>query len=384
MRISKVCAIINLAGQEVKLKPLTDHRPIAALPFDGRYRIIDFMLSSVSQANLESVAIFIEESGRSIYDHIRSGRDWDLDGSLYGGVFTYSHQRRKLADYLIHQQNESFYENHMMFTDRAYADYVVIMEGDAVHNIDLVEVLNWHEQHEGEITVAYKKMPLQAAIDAETEAVYVIGDDKSLLDIELMSTVSEENVAVDCGVYVINRTTLFDIFETAEREGYLVDIGSLVRANLTKYPVRFYEYEGYLAKITSVQAYYDANMSMLRPEIFDSLHKGDNCIVTRSKSGAPTYYGENAVVKNAQIATGCIIEGHVENSIISRKTLIEPEAFVGNSVIGAGAKVKRGSRIEYAILDKGVVVESGVQIVGTADNPIVISKKAHIQLGDKL
>ncbi|WP_159639402.1 glucose-1-phosphate adenylyltransferase subunit GlgD [Erysipelothrix anatis] len=384
MKKNSVCAIINLAGHETRLHPLTKQRPIAALPFAGRYRIIDFSLSAISSAHINSVAIFIEESGRAIYDHVRSGREWDLHGAVSGGIFTFSQQRRKLADFLMLETGERYYENQRIFIDRSEADYVLIMEGDAVHNVDVKALTKFHQQRDAEITIAYKSIPTEKTKTYKADEYYRIDDEDYLEGVMLGNTKEEERHAIDGHVYLVNKEVLFDIFDRAEAGNLFVDIGSLIRSYSLLYRTSMYEYTGYLEVINSLSSYYAANMSMLEPTNLNALFKGSNTINTRSKSGVPTYYAESASVHNAELATGCIIEGTVDSSIISRKSSVAPNAHVSNSIIHSGVKVCEGARVEYAIIEKGAVVQPNAVVVGTKYAPIIIGKGACVECQDTL
>lgn len=374
MRQNSLCAIINLAGHETQLHPLTTHRPIAALPFAGRYRIIDFSLSAIASAHIDSVAIFIEESGRSIYDHIRSGQEWDLDGAVGGGIFTFSQQRRKLADYLMLEPEEGYYENQRTFVNRSGAEYVLIMEGDAVHNIDVKALTNFHKKRDAEITIAYKSIPTEKTRSSNADEYYSISEDDTLDGVMISSHNDNLKHSIDGHVYMINKNTLFDIFDHAEKNHLYVDIGSLIRGYSLQYRTCMYEYAGYLEIINSLKAYYSANMSMLETANLNALFKGSNTINTRSKSGVPTYYTENASVHNAEISTGCIINGTVESSIISRKCMIEKGAHVARSIVHAGVHICQNAVIEYAIVEKGATIEPNAEVRGTANNPVIIQK----------
>lgn len=370
--------MINLAGHEANLHPLTLNRPIAALPYACRYRIIDFMLSSVEEAHIDSVALFIEESGRSIYDHIRNGREWDLDGSIRGGIFTFSQQRRKLADYLVVRPEERYYENQRIFANRAEADYILVMEGDTVHNVDVSAMLKFHEARGADITVAYKSIPTDKVAAYNLAEYYSIDDEDYLESVLINHDDGEKRHAIDGHVYLINKSVLFEMFDQAEEDEFYVDLGSLVRSNLMLYKTSMYEYTGFIAIVNSIQTYFQANMAMLETTSFNALFKGGTAIITRSKSGVPTYYAETANVHNAQFATGCIVEGSVNDSLVSRKSHIAKDAVVSNSILASGVKIGEGARVEYAILDKGVVIDPGVILKGTLENPIIIEKCKHI------
>lgn len=154
---NKLCAILNLTEDDQLLKPLTQNRPIAALPFADRYRVIDFALSSICHAEIDSVALFIAESGRSIYDHIRSGAAWDLDSQVSGGIFTFSQQNWKLRH---HQENlyEDYYYNHRVFMSRAKAEYVFVAGSKIIANVDIRGVFRHHVSEGKDITLIYKQL----------------------------------------------------------------------------------------------------------------------------------------------------------------------------------------------------------------------------------
>lgn len=133
---NKLAAIINATEDNSCLKPLTNKRPIAALPFAGRYRIIDFVLSNISHAGIDSAALFIGDSGRALYDHIRSGDAWDLDSQIKGGIFTFSQQNWKLAHHREHE-HEDYYYNHRIYLSRSNAKYVFVSGSKIIANIDI-------------------------------------------------------------------------------------------------------------------------------------------------------------------------------------------------------------------------------------------------------
>ncbi|WZU03214.1 hypothetical protein MGH68_18300 [Erysipelothrix sp. D19-032] len=205
---------------------------------------------------MNSVAIFIEESGRAIYDHVRSGREWDLHGVVSGGIFTFSQQRRKLADFLMLESGERYYENQRIFIDRSEADYVLIMEGDAVHNVDVKALTKFHQQRDAEITIAYKSIPTEKTKSYKADEYYRIDDEDYLEGVMLGNTKDDERHAIDGHVYLVNKAVLFDIFNRAEAGNLFVDIGSLIRSYSLLYRTSMYEYTGYLEVINSLASYY--------------------------------------------------------------------------------------------------------------------------------
>ena len=342
MKMNSICAILNLTEDEKALKPLTQARPIASLPFASRYRLIDFNLSSISHAEINSVGIFIAGSGRSIYDHIRSGSVWNLESGLTGGIFTYSQQLLKA----IQEHNGDdmdYYMNHKEFIARSKGEYVIVMGSKILANVDIKAIMQHHLAKDGALTVVYKTVPRSFLENRPDEKVLKI--DKML-----------------------------ELIQRAEAEDVQLDSGKLIEHYMPEYQINTYEYTGYMANIDSIPAYFNANMEMLEKNKFSSLFHGSQNVITKVKNGAPTYYSKEAHVKNAQFATGCFVEGTVEDSLIFRKVNIAKGAEVRKSIIMQGAEIGEGAILEYCILDKNVTIGPGVTLKGTKDNIVVIEK----------
>lgn len=377
--MNRICAILNLTEDETALKPLTRIRPIASLPFASRYRLIDFNLSSISHAEIQSVGMFIAGSGRSIYDHIRSGSVWNLESGLTGGIFTYSQQMLKA----VQERNGDaldFYMNHKEFIDRSQAEYVVIMGSKIVANIDIKAVMQHHLAKDGDVTVLYKSVPRAFLENRPHEKVLQIDRDEYLLHLVDAKDASSEldRFAMSMNMYFMRADKMLELIQRAELEGLNLDADKLIEHYLPEYQVNTYEYTGYLANIDSIPAYFNANMEMLEKNKFSALFHGSQNVITKVKNGAPTYYSKAAHVKNAQFATGCVIEGTVEDSLIHRKVNIAKDAEVRNSIIMQGAKIGEGAVLEYCILDKNVTIGPGVTLKGTKDNLVVIEKNKTI------
>ncbi|SYZ79183.1 glucose-1-phosphate adenylyltransferase subunit GlgD [Trichococcus shcherbakoviae] len=379
MKMNSICAILNLTEDETALKPLTHARPIASLPFASRYRLIDFNLSSISHAEIKSVGMFIAGSGRSIYDHIRSGSIWDIESGLAGGIFTYSQQMLKA----VQEKNgdaPDFYQNHKEFIERSKAEYVVVMGSKILANVDIKAVMQHHLTKEGDITVLYKTVPKAFFEMRPQEKVLQIDRDEYLLHlIDAEDAPADlERLALDMNMYFMRVDKMLELIQRAELEDVQLDADKLIEHYLPEYQISTYEYTGYLADIDSIPAYFNANMEMLEKNKFSSLFHGSQNVITKVKNGAPTYYAKGAHVKNAQFATGCVIEGTVEDSLIFRKVNIAKDAEVRNCMIMQGSKIGEGAILEYCILDKNVTVGPGVTLKGTKDNLVVIEKNKTI------
>ena len=377
---NKLCAILNLTEDDKALKPLTNTRPIAGLPFANRYRIIDFMLSDICYAEIDSVALFIAESGRSIYDHVRSGAAWDLDSPVSGGIFTFSQQSWKLRH---HKENEheDYYYNHRVFMSRSKAEYVFVAGSKILANIDIKAVMRQHLQQDKDVTVVYKPTDRDfIGRDTDKTRALTFGDNFEVTVIREHDELgSDEKVNASLGMYIISIEKLNELIDRAVDEDVYMEVDELIQHYLRDVSVNAFEYTGYTANIDSIERYYQANMDMLNRPKFTALFHASIPILTKTKSGVPTYYGKESNVTSSIIGTGARIEGEVTRSLIARKVEIAESAKVTDSIILQGTVVGKGAEIAYAIIDKDSFVEPGAKIIGTPDNIIVIEKNSYVE-----
>jgi len=315
------------------LKELTIMRSLAAVPFGGRYRLIDFALSNMVNSGIQSVAIFPKYQYRSLMDHLGSGKDWDLNRKRDGLFFfppPFNSQNDHLASVL------HYFKYHLDYFKRSNQEYAVIARSNTICNINFRDVLKRHIEVGAEITEVCKQ--------GEPLNMYILK--KSLL-LELIDSQAGDSHYSIC-----------EAIENFNRD-------------LTCHS---YEYDGYAATINSIRDYYRHSLELLQPEIMEHLFSQNNPIFTKVKDEPPTRYSKDAIVKNAQIANGCIIEGHVENSIIFRGVKIGKGAVVKNSIVMQKSQIGENALLDCVILDKDVTINNHVTILGNAESPVVIQK----------
>lgn len=372
---NKLAAILNLTEDNTALRPLTNNRPIAALPFAGRYRIIDFALSDIAYAGIDSVAIFIGDSGRSIYDHIRSGEAWDLESNIGGGVFTFSQQNWK-KEYKIQTEHEDFYYNHSIYLERSRAELVYVAGSKIISNVDIKAIAKQHQTSQSDVTVVYKNIERpKSTVVSDEDCAIIFGEDRKFQGFApLKEKLEDQRVNVSLGQFVISNEVLQDMIQRALKEEVYLDIDDLIRYYLHDYKVNGYECTGYVASISSIDTYYRANMEMLSHQKFSGLFQSSIPILTKSKHGTPTYYSETSHVSESIMGTGAMIYGDVHRSIINRRVVVDEGASVEDSIVLQGSTIGEGAEIKYAILDKNVYVEARAKIIGSPDNIIVVGK----------
>ena len=355
------------ANYNVKdLEPLAKSRTIATIPFGGRYRLIDFPLSNLTNCGITTIGLITPYYYRSIMDHVGAGKPWGLARKI-GGLFilpgTVYGNRSEGSRVLI----RDLIRNHRIL-DRSRSDYVLISDSSVVMNIDYKPFIKAHEDSGCPVTLMYKKEPGKA-----TRAYLKTKKNGQVEKIVRGGTL--DNLFM--GVYIVNRDFLIEFLEWYKAfDNY--DFMEVLAENLDKYKVNSYECPCYSAIIDSVIDYKKANRDLLDHEVRVELFEQERNILTKTQDETPTIYKPSASVTKSLVAAGCIIEGTVINSVISRSVHIKKGAVVKDSIIMQKSTIEADATIINAICDKYVHVGRKAHIEGGDLKPIVIEKNTNI------
>jgi glucose-1-phosphate adenylyltransferase len=381
---TRYAAILNLIEKEDNLAPLTDIRPVATLPFACRYRLIDFPFSSLANAKTRSAALFIPGSGRSLYDHVRSGIYWGLDNLTGGGVFTHSQLRLKAEADEAHGFDPYYYTNHRRFINRSKAEYVILTGSSILANFQIDAIYNYHMDKESDITAVYKKIPRNSVREDTIYSAYEFSENSGvkLDNIVPLTEYPYDDSLVAFGLdFLIAETSVFlEYIDRLEESGQVVSVNNILElaTQNDNHKVSGFEYAGYMKAIEDMRSYFEANMDMLDEKNFNALFFRESPVLTKSKNSAPTYYGKSSSVKNSLFANDSEIYGTIENSLLFRQSFICQDSTINNSIIYQGCFVDEGAELNYVILDKRVHVEKGAKLEGTPEEPMVVPKGARV------
>lgn len=380
---TRYAAILNLVEEENKLLPLTRRRPVASLPIACRYRLIDFPFSSLFNAKVRSASLFISGSGRSLYDHIRSGTSWGLDNVSGGGVFTHSQIRLK-TEIIQEDGYRDYYEDHEVFINKANSKYVLLIGSNILANVEMDSLLKFHLDEKADITVAYKKIVRNAVKKDTIFSTYDFekNDGNEIIGVTPLVDLPYDSAPIAFGLNIlVAKTSIFlEYLEQLKEEHKIVSVENVLKKAIehSDIKVKGYEYTGYLKPIEDIPSYYEANMDMLIENNFNALFYRESPVLTKSKNSAPTYYGKGSNVTNSLLANDSEIYGTVENSLISRRNLVLKNAKINHSIVLQDCFIDEGVHLNYVILDKRVYVEKGATLEGTEGNPLVIPKGARV------
>lgn len=348
------------------MKELSQKRAIGAMPVAGSYRSIDFALSSMTNSRINKVAVFTQYNARSLNEHLSSSKWWDF-GRKQGGLFVFTPA--------VTADNSSWYRGtadaiaqNLSFLKSSHEPYVVIASGDCVYKMDFNKVLEYHIEKKADITVVCRDM--EAGTDVERFGTIRMNEENRIEEFEEKPLVAKTNT-ISCGIYVIRRRQLIEMIEKCASE----DRYDFVRDILIRYKdvkkIYGYKIRDYWRNIASVDDYFQTNMDFLKPKVRDYFFKQYPDIYSKVDDLPPAKYNTGAQVKNSLIASGTIVNGTVEGSVIFKKSYIGNNCVIKNSIILNDVYIGDNTHIENCIVEsRGTIPansyhfgEDGVKIV---------------------
>lgn len=355
--------IINLDENEEKLKSLINNNTISSMSIAGRYRIIDFVLSNLTNSGVECIGLFAKKKSYSLINHLSNGRPWDLHRKKYGlRIFNYSEYDPVYDD--IH----SFMEN-IDFIKNSDKEYIIMAPSYMVCNINYQDVINYHRESDNDITIVYKK-DINTKNKYENCQTIEFNTEGKIEGIEVISNKSN-NVNLNMEMYIMKTSLFINIVRDSLTTGLYKKINDYIISNTRKLNMGAYKFEGYLACINSIDSYFNTNKEILNLEISKELFY-NRPIYTNQRDEPPTYYSKDSKVENSIIANGSYIEGKVENSIIGREVIIRNGAVIINSIVMDNCVVDKFSLINNAIVNSGVSFKEESVIEGFIEKPKII------------
>lgn len=365
----KAIGVILAGGNSKRMGDLSKKRAIAAMPVAGGYRAIDFALSNMVNSGIRNVAVLTQYNSRSLNKHLSSSKWWDF-GRKQGGLFVFNPTITPESRDWYRGTADALYKN-IDFLRSSHEPYVVISGSDTIFRIDYEKVLDYHVNSRADITVVCTEMP--EGDDPSRFGFVKTDEDGRIIDYE-EKPIATDKTLISCGIYVLRRRHLIELLEKAaleDRYDFVSDI--LVRyRNLKR--ICAYRLEGYWAKISSVEAYYKANMDFLKPEVREYFAQEPG-IYTKVEDLPPAKYNKGCAVSNALVADGCIINGRVENSLLFKDVYIGDNCTIRNSIVLNNVYIGDNTVLENCIVESRDVIRANSTYVGTPEQlEIVIVK----------
>lgn len=351
------------------LGDLTANRTVASLPFGGRYRQIDYVLSNMVNSGITSVGVITKYNYESLMDHLGSCEEWDLNRKT-GGLFIIPPFASGKSE-VYHGKLEALHTA-LNFLNTQKSEYIVLSDTITICNIDYQEVLARHIASGDGITAV---VSTQKESGINYPIVFEANNDSCAKTINV-NCEAKDNSLVGLGMFIMKREALIEVVTECVSAGHYHFEKDFLQKffNENKISVNLYKFEGVVLRNRNIAAYLQNNIKLIDEEVHKGLYKSSAPIYTKVRDEIPTYYGEDSVVDECIIADGCKIYGELKNSILFRDVTIEEGAQVIGSVVMQGSKIKKGAHIENAIIDKNVIVTEGARLLGAKTSPVIIKK----------
>lgn len=357
---------------------LASERLMASIPFAGRYRIVDFLLSSMVNGGIDNISLVVKENYHSLMDHLGSGREWDLtrkNGGL-NLVPPFSNRETKVYSGRV----EALFSI-IPFLKKQKEKYVVMCDANLAVNFDFKDLLRKHIESGADMTMAYTQEGLPKdllELEPDTRNLYYTLKLKDGRVSEICVNSKDKGIQnLSMNIYVIEREMLIEQISEAYLKRGIFYERDILANQLDKLDVRGYCFEGYVARIMGIRSYFEENMKLLDEENLDALF-GPSPVYTKIRDDNPTRYMNCSKVKHVMAADGCVIEGEAENCVLFRGVKIGKGAKVKNCVLMQDTVIEDGVCVEYVITDKQVHISENKELKGTDTFPVFVEKNKKV------
>ncbi len=353
--------VILTSNNDCDMGELTRLRSVAAIPFAGRYRLVDFILSNMVNSGIINVGVATDYNYQSLMDHLGSGKPWGLARKKYGLKFlppfvannSEADERLKMLVNVLH------------YLKRSQQKYVVVADCNNVCNFTFNAVLEQHKQSGAELTIVYANSDEESPVYLSVEGNNVNG------------FVSRKNGEKGCrpvGYYVFTKDMLVNVLERCQMLAKHSFYNDLIATFISRGKVGAFLFEGYVANVVDTNSYFKVSMDLMNSDVRKNLFISDKRILTKVKDKIPTRYLFDANVSSSMIADGCVIDGKVHNSILSRGVKVEKGAVVEDCIVMQNTVISKDVHLRCCIIDKDCVILNNRELVGQPDFPIVVGK----------
>ena len=358
-------AMLLAGGQGSRLGILTKNIAKPAVPYGGKYRIIDFPLSNCVNSGIYTVGVLTQYQPLELNDYIGNGAAWDLDRAN-GGVHILSpYQQIKGSEWYKGTAN-AIYQN-INFIDRYDPEYVCILSGDHIYKMDYAKMLAYHKEKKADCTIAMLEVPWE---EASRFGLMLVNDEGEITAFEEKPEVPSSNKA-SMGVYIFTWKKLREYLLADEADpNSSNDFGkNLIPAMHSAGERLFaYQFDGYWKDVGTIDSLWEANLDLLRPSVDLDLSDNSWRIYSKSPVSPPHFVSDKASVENSMISEGCTIDGEIDYSVLFADVTVEEGAIVDSSIIMPGTVVKKGAVVQYAIVAENAVIESGAVVGEKPEN----------------
>lgn len=372
--ISNAFALVYTGESNMQLRDLTFSRSIAAVPFGGRYRCIDFIMSNIVNSGVYNLGLIVQKNYHSLIDHVGSGKEWDLHRKR-DGLF--------ILPPFVTKDNLGIYEGTadaissvMGYVRRSSQKYVILTGSHTIFNTTFNEMLDRHIKTGADITIMYNMEPLEPAEPQFDDLRLELDENTGRVRDLMINPYRPTSGCRSCDVFIMQKELLEYLVEEAQSHALHDFIRDILIRKMNTLKIYGYRYDGYVARLDSMSEYYKHNMALLDPRVRADLFNSAHPIYTKVKDEVPAKYSDSARVVNSMVADGCVIEGSVENSLLFRGVHVGHGAVLKNCIIMQGSDISENAELDCVILDKSVTVKPSRRLAGYGDFPVILRKNS--------
>ncbi|MCE5236624.1 MAG: glucose-1-phosphate adenylyltransferase subunit GlgD [Clostridiaceae bacterium] len=369
--LNNAFGLIYTGESNMLLRELTYSRSIAAVPFAGRYRCIDFVLSDLVNSGVTNVGVIAQKNYHSLMDHLGPGKEWDLNRKRDGLFILPPFVTRENTG--IYRGTVDALRSVMGYIRRSTQRFVILTGSHTVFNTTFTEMIRRHIDTGADITIMCNRESEASAAESYEDLRLTLDASGRVSDLEL-NPFRPKSPYCSCDVFLMEKTLLEYLIEEAAAHANTDFTRDVLVKKIATLKMYGFVYEGCVARMNSLGAYFRHNMEVLEQSVRDDLFNGEHPIYTKIKDEVPAVYGAGASVKNSLVADGCIIEGEVENSVLFRGVQVAAGARLSNCIVMQACEIQEGSELDHVVLDKGVTVRRGRRLAGYDSFPVIIRK----------
>ena len=348
---------------------LAGDRLMASIPFAGRYRIIDFLLSSLANCGISNISIVVRENYHSLMDHLGTGREWDM-ARRHGGLNIVPPFAEKGVR--IYSGRVEALGSILSFLEVQKERYVVMSDANIAINYDFNALLAAHQASGADVTVAYQKIEIPEGRKNDNYTLTVDADGR--VTELLFNDYRPGKQNLDLNIYVLERETLIKLVKDATARGLIYFERDILAHNVNILDIRALEYKGYVAHICDMKSYFDENLKLIDEKNLNALFPKQSPVYTKIRDDNPVRYVTGSRVESSILADGCVIEGTVENSVLFRGVRVKKGAVVKNCVLMQDTVVEVDAQLDCVVTDKNVKITAGKKLSGTESFPVYVQK----------
>ena len=366
--MAKALAIINIEPSYVKVEGIEDHRPISASSIFGRYRVIDFVLSNLTNSGIYNIDVQVKNRPRSTIQHVHR-TNYNINTKM--GSIRILYGEKPVINDIYNTDIASMMAN-IEFFEESNAPYVVLAPSHFIYVEDFRNLIDHHIKSRNDVTVMY-----QSVSDADQEFLMCdtleLNKSKRVTGMKKnLGTHKHEKISLE--TYVMSKQTFIDLVYAAKAISSLYSFSDIIASSLKTLKVGSYRHTGYAACISTLKAYYKTSMEIKNEKQLHKMFDEDWPIYTATNDSCPTLYANGSKISNSIVGNGCVIEGTVSNCVIGRNVIIKKGAVIKDSVIMPDTLINKNVKMEKCVVDRLAIVTHVKELKGSDDEPLYISR----------